>query len=349
MPENLSSFEVLFRIISRLESFLYKQKLKWFLLLVHFEIGAFIFAPQIKNMWGLYGILAAFFLGIYDVCKKYSVNNNAVLPVLLFSAVASALVFSVVLIGSLICPDFFQQIHVYAPTLTAHEHLLVFVKSLIVVASWIFAFFAMKHLPLTIVAPIRATAPIWTLLGALIIYSERLNVYQWIGILVTLTFFFLFSTVGKLEGIKFTRNKWIYFIVAATLLGSISALYDKFIVHSMDRIAMQAWFSVYQVVILFPIVAILWYPHRKKYTPFQWRWTIPMIGILLILTDFIYFYAISFPDALISVLSGIRRSGAAVAFIFGAILFKEKNIRKKVIYLIGILLGVVLLALGSSI
>lgn len=299
-------------------------------------------------MWGFYGILAAFFLGIYDVCKKYSVNNNAVLPVLFFSALSSALVFSPILIGSAIDPEFFHRIHLYAPTLTAHEHLLVFVKSLIVVASWIFAFFAMKHLPLTIVAPIRATAPIWTLLGALTIYSERLNFIQWTGILVTLSFFFLFSTVGKFEGIKFSHNKWIYFIIMATLLGSISALYDKFIVRSMDRIAMQAWFSVYQVVILFPILMLLWYPHRKKYTPFEWRWTIPLIGIVLIFTDFIYFYAISFPDALISVLSGIRRSGAAVAFIFGAILFKEKNIRRKAVYLIGILIGVVLLAWGSS-
>lgn len=299
-------------------------------------------------MWGLYGILAAVLLGIYDVFKKYSVNGNAVLPVLLFSTGTSALLFLPVLIGSRIDPQLFESLHIYAQPLTGHEHLLVFIKSLIVVASWMFAFFAVKHLPLTIVSPIRATAPIWTLIGALAIYSEKLNGFQWIGLSVTLFSFYMFSTVGKLEGIKFTQNKWVLFIVIATILGSISSLYDKFIVRAMDRIAMQAWFSIYQVLIMLVVVAIFWYPKRKNYTPFQWRWTIPMIGLFLVLTDFVYFYAISDPDALISVLSGIRRSGAAVAFLFGAYLFKEKNIRKKGIYLAGILAGVIIMALGSQ-
>jgi transporter family protein len=127
------------------------------------------------------------------------------------------------------------------------------------------------------------------LLGALIIFSEKLNWIQWLGIFVTLAFFFLFSTTGKLEGIKFTRNKWIFFIIGATLLGSASALYDKFVIRAIERVTVQAWFSVYQLAIMLPVTAFLWFPKRKKYTPFQWRWTIPLIGLTLVATDYFIF------------------------------------------------------------
>jgi bacterial/archaeal transporter family protein len=298
-------------------------------------------------MWGIFAIITAVLLGIYDVVKKVSLNNNAVLPTLLFSVTTSALIFTPVIIGSRYYPDFFDSIYLYARPLTLHEHWLVFIKSVLVVSSWILAFFAVKNLPLTIVTPIRATAPFWTLLGALFIFSERPNLMQSIGLAITITFFFLFSTTGKLEGINFRKNKWVFFIIGATLLGSASALYDKFIIRAVDRVAVQAWFSVYQVVIMLPVTAIAWYPQRKKYTPFQWKWSIPFIGIFLVLSDYFYFYAVSYPDALISVISAIRRSGVVVAFSFGALFFKEKNIAKKTIFLAGIIAGVIILALAS--
>jgi transporter family protein len=298
-------------------------------------------------MWGIFGLVTAVLLGIYDIFKKTSLNNNAVFPVLLISVSTSALFFVPAIVGSYLHPDFFKSINLYVPQITILEHVQIFVKSLIVLASWITAFFAIKHLPLTIVSPIRATAPLWTLIGALIIFSEKLNGLQWIGLLITLTFFFLFSTTGKLEGINFKKNKWISLIIVATLLGSISSLYDRYIVRAIDRFSVQAWSGVYQLIVLAIIVAIFWYPTRKETTPFQWRWTIPLIGIFLVLSDFFYFYALSFPDSLISVLSGIRRSGVIIPFIFAAIFFKEKNLKKKGLYLAGIISGVVLMTIGS--
>jgi len=298
-------------------------------------------------MWGVLGIVTAVFLGIYDIFKKTSLNNNAVLPVLLISIFTSSLLFIPAIIGSTISPDFFKSTYLFVPTLTASEHLQIFLKATIVLASWILAFFAIKHLPLTIVSPIRATAPLWTLMGALIIFAERLNGLQWAGLIITLTFFYLFSTTGKLEGINFRTNKWIFSIIGATLLGSASSLYDKYIIREIDRIAVQSWSGIYQLLLMVLIVAFLWYPKRKNSTPFKWRWTIPFIGIFLTLSDFFYFYALSYPESLISVLSGIRRSGVIIPFIFAALFFKENNIRKKGLYLAGIITGVVLMTVGS--
>ncbi len=298
-------------------------------------------------MWALAGLLSAFFLGIYDIFKKTSLNDNAVIPVLFFSTVTSSVIFLPVVIGSQFYPDFFSHIGLYSPTLSFIEHLQVLLKAFIVVSSWILAFFAIKHLPVTIYAPIRSTSPLWTLVGALIIFQERLNYLQWIGVTLTLLFFYFFSTAGKREGIEFRKNKWIFLIIGATILGSISGLYDKFIISRIDRIAVQGWFSFYQVAILLPVLGILWYPNRKKTTPFKWRWAIPLIGVTLVIADFLYFYALSLEGSMISMISALRRSAVLVTFTFGALLFKEQNLKQKGIYLLGILAGILLITLGS--
>ncbi|MCF8360199.1 MAG: DMT family transporter [Prolixibacteraceae bacterium] len=298
-------------------------------------------------MWGLLGITAAMLLGIYDILKKTSLNNNAVIPVLFCSVATSALVFGFAIIGSDVNATLLESLHFYVPRVGINEHFLIMLKAIIVLSSWILAFFAIKHLPLSIVTPIRSTAPFWTLTGALIIFSEKPNVLQWAGLITTLLFFYLFSTTGKREGINFKTNKWVLLIIGATLFGSVSGLYDKFIITNIDRHAVQAWTGIYQLVIMVPVLLFIWYPTRAKTTRFQWRWTIPLIGIFLILTDYFYFYALSYPESLISVLSGIRRSGVVIPFVFAALFFKEKNIKRKGFYLAGIIAGVYLMALGS--
>lgn len=298
-------------------------------------------------MWAVLGLFSAFFLGIYDIFKKLSLNHNAVLPVLFFSTLTGAVLFLPVGIGSYTAPGLMKSIGLYAPPLSFAQHLQALLKSVIVVSSWILAFFAMKHLPVTVFSPIRATGPFWTLVGAIVIFGEKLNLFQWIGVLLTLLFFWLFSTTGKHDGIQFRKNRWIWLIVVSTVLSAISGLYDKYIISHIDRIAVQVWFSYYQVVVMLPVMALAWYPNRGNTTPFQWRWTIPLIGICLVVADFIYFSALTYDGAMISMISALRRGSVIITFTVGAIIFGEKNLKFKTLYLLGILAGIVLITLGS--
>ncbi|MDP3435053.1 MAG: DMT family transporter [Bacteroidota bacterium] len=299
-------------------------------------------------MWVILALMSAVLLGIYEVFKKISVQRNAVIPVLFLSTLTSSLIFVPFVIGSYFAPEFFTRIHLFIPEINIEQHGLILIKSVIVVASWILAFYAVKNLPITIVGPIRATGPIWTLLGAILIFGEHLNLYQWLGVSVTLLFFYLLSTTGKLEGIHFKTNKWVLFIVAATFIGAASGLYDKFIMRRVDRLAVQAWFSFYQVAILLPILAVnRWRLPKAERTPFHWRWSIPMIGVFLVLADFLYFNALTYEDSLISIISSLRRGGVVISFVVGAVVFHEKNLRKKGLYLAGILIGILLISLGS--
>lgn len=293
-------------------------------------------------IWVLLAAVSAALLGVYDFFKKKSLINNAVIPVLFFSTLTSAVVFTPLLIYALWGNHAGNSIFNFS-TLPASAHLLFFLKSAIVTSSWVLAYFAVKNLPLTIVSPIRSSGPLWTLLGALFIFGEHLTLWQWTGLVITLFFYYLFGLSGLKEGISFRTNKWVLFMTLATLIGSISSLYDKYLITHYNRLAMQAWFHIYMVPLMLVLLLFLWYPNRKNYTPFQWRWTIPLIGISLTAADFIYFWSLSWPGSLLAIVATVRRGSVIVSFTLGAVVFKEKNIRQKAFLLAGILTGIVLI------
>ena len=131
------------------------------------------------------------------------------------------------------------------------------------------------------------------------------------------------------------------------MLGAASGLYDKFIIRKIDRLAVQSWFSFYQVVVMLPAIALFrWKLPPNDRPVFQWRWSIPAIGLFLLMADFAYFYSLSYGDSMISIVSALRRGGVVIAFVVGAVWFHEKNLRRKGIYLAGILTGILLITLG---
>ncbi len=299
-------------------------------------------------MWLLFAFLSAFLLGIYEISKKASLNDNAVIPVLFLNTMFSSLIFLPFVIVSLFYPSLLEGTLFFVPVVSWTTHKYILIKSFIVLSSWISAYFATKHLPLTIVGPVKATQPVMVLIGALLIFGERLNLFQWVGVLFSILSFYLLSVAGKKEGINFKRDKWILFLVVSVVFGALSGLYDKFLMGKFDVMTVQVWYNFYQCVIMLFVLLILWYPYRKRSTPFQWRWSIIFISVFLSLADFVYFYALTFPDSLISVVSMVRRSSVVVTFIAGALLYKEKNLKTKAFDLLLVLLGMFFLYLGSK-
>lgn len=298
-------------------------------------------------MWLALAFLSALLLGMYDVSKKLSVQNNAVIPVLLVSVSISSCILLPFLLISRFEPSWIQHTALYVPQVDITTHLYLLLKSFIVLSSWVFAYFAMKHLPITIASPIKATQPVWVVLGGMLIFGERLSMFQTIGVSITLLSFFMFSFAGKREDLGVKGNKWIAFIILATLTGAMSGLYDKYLLHRFNPMAVQVYSTFYQVIIMGLITALLWYPGRKKTTPFQFRWSIAFISIFLVAADFAYFYALSQPESLISVVSTIRRAGVIVPFLYGAFIMHDKNLKLKIIDMVGVILGMVFLFLGS--
>jgi hypothetical protein len=298
-------------------------------------------------MWIALAFLSAFLLGCYDVNKKMSLNGNAVLPVLFLNTLISSLIFVPFIILSF-CTDYLDGTMLYVPHVSFETHVAVFVKAVIVLSSWIFGYFGLKYLPLTITGPIKATQPVLNLVGAMLIFGERLNLLQWIGVIFAIASFYLLSSSGRKEGIRFTHNKWIFFTVLSVITGALSGLYDKHLMRNMDVMTVQVWFNIYQCIMMIPILMLFWYPRRKTTTPFTWRWNIIFISIFLCMADWIYFYALTFPDSMISIVSMVRRSNVLITFAAGALFFHEKNLKSKAIDLVLVLFGMIFLYLGSK-
>ena len=338
-------------------------------------------------MWLVLAFVSATFLGFYDTSKKASLRDNAVLPVMFLNTVFSTLIFSPFLldyIGSFgwfsgtfldtapfSCKSYspetqqltdstfsplaerksynsliYSELHFTLNLLQAH--LLVVLKAFIVLSSWICGYFGLKHLPLTIVGPINATRPVLVLVGAMLIFGERLNAYQWIGVILAIGSVFLMSRASKKENIDFKRNKWVWCVGLATLMGVISGLYDKFIMKSLSPMFVQSWFNFYQLIIMAVICGLLWYPKRHQSTPFQWRWTILLISIFICIADFAYYTSLNDPESMISVVSLVRRGSVIISFACAVIFFKERNLKAKIIDLALLLAGMAFIWIGTN-
>ncbi len=295
--------------------------------------------------WILLSLLSALFLGWYDVAKKAAVHNNAVPPVLLLNVMTAAMLWLPLALVSHFRPDTLESTPFQVVAIGWTAHLLLLTKSCLVAVSWTCAFFALKHLPISIATPIRATSPLWTVLVAVTVWGERPSINQWVGMLIILLAFLAFSRVGKTEGIHFHRDPWIGCMLAATLLGSLSALYDKFLLQTvgLSPATVQCWFSIYLVPAMLPLwFRWLWLERRQK--PFQWRWSIPAIAVMLLVADFLYFSAVSHPEALISIISPVRRTSIVIPFMVGIFWLAEHNWRPKAACIAAMLLGVYLLS-----
>ena len=301
-------------------------------------------------MWILCAFLSAFFLGIYDACKKRALRNNAVLPVLCLNTLFCSLLFLPPVLlsagGWIDSSSLF-----YTPVQGWNVQKFIILKSILVLSSWICGYYGLKHLPLTLVGPINATRPVMVLLGALILYGEHLNLWQWTGVLLAILSFFLLSKSGRKEGIDFRHNHWVVLVVAAAVLGAASGLFDKFLLASpedggvgLDRMVVQSYFCFYQFLLMAMLLMLERNTWRGK---FHWHWSILCVSLFLAAADFVYFYALGLHGALVSIISLARRSSVIVSFLVGAFVFREKNLRSKTIDLLLVLLGMLFLYFGT--
>lgn len=283
-------------------------------------------------------LLSALLLSFYDVFKKISVRHNAVMPVLFRATLSGwlALTAGFALTGHIGIIFTFPSAH----------HIWVLLKAFLVGGSWVFMYYAMRSLPVSIVAPLRASAPFWTLLGAILLYGEIPSFEKGFGMVLILTGYVCFTVSGKAENIRFGKHPGIRLAFIGTLMGAASGLYDKFLLQTLhlERIPMQFWFSFYLIAVTGGWL-MLQRAGKLNRTPFTWRWSIPLVGILLIGADWVYFKALSEPNAPVSVISLIRRSGIVLTFLTGILFFKEKATPWKVAGLITLLFGVILICL----
>ncbi len=320
-------------------------------------------------MWIVLSFISALCLGCYDISKKIALRENRVIDVLTLSVCISTVLLSVPWCLSRVCPETMTATPFFVPQLDLAAHGLVVVKSMIVLSSWVFAYISLKHLPLSVVSPMQATRPMWTLVGALLLFGERLNGWQWLGVSLAIGTVFIFSFKNKSQIINHKSqiaSRYYVALALAILIGACSGLYDKYLMRSYDHNAVQVYYTFYQAVMMLVVWVIVRALQAKKeqastahptpYTlhftpstfhPIQKTGVIVLISLFLIVSDNVYMLALRDPDSLIAVVSTIRRGGAVIGFAYGLLFLKEPDPWKKVACMVGILAGLICLAIGS--
>lgn len=292
--------------------------------------------------WIVATLLSAVLLGCYDLFTKHAVRENAVLPVLFLANLCSGLVWGAAMLWMQAAPGTMPAA-LEVESLGGFQHLLIAAKSAMIAVAWIATYFAIKNLPVSLASPIRATIPLWTLVGALLFLGERPTWLQLLGMATTLASFGALSLAGRSEGVHFTRNKWIGWLILGVAINGLSSLYDKYLLeHLAFRTStVQAWFSLYLAAIFLPI-ALAWKFRLWRRNEFHWRWSIPLLSLSLLLSDYLYFDALRDPDVLVSLVASVRRFSTLVAFAGGLLFLGERNGRQKLPAVAGILLGIIL-------
>ena len=327
-------------------------------------------------MWIILSFVSALCLGCYDISKKIALRENRVIDVLTLSVCISALFLSVPWCLSRVCPEAMTATPFYVPQLDLAAHGLVVVKSMIVLSSWVFAYISLKHLPLSVVSPMQATRPMWTLVGALLLFGERLNSWQWLGVCLAIGSVFIFSFKNKSQIINHKSqiaSRYYVALALAILIGACSGLYDKYLMRSYDHNAVQVYYTFYQALMMLVVWFIVRALQAKKeqastfhlspftfrlppftfhlspstFHPIQKTGVIVLISLFLIISDNVYMLALQDPDSLIAVVSTIRRGGAVIGFAYGLLFLKEPDPWKKLLCMLGILAGLICLAIGS--
>lgn len=301
-------------------------------------------------MWVVLSLISAFLLGFYDIFKKQTVVGNAIIPVLFYSTLISSLIFLPFVLLSQFNPyiftgDFMQKL--FIEPITARQHLLVVGKTAIILCSWMFSYSAMKHLPITVVGPVNQLRPAISVILLFLIFQEQLTVLQWIGVILAIVSFYLMNRSGKLEGIQFKSNKWVYMLLGSAILVALSGVYDKFLLskENISPATIQAWYTIYDFLMMSVLFFLLWLPKRKD-QPFEWRWGIVAMAVFVTVADVIYLTGLKQDAAVIVIipliLYGVR---LIVSFVYGIFGFKEQNIRSKIIPLLMVLAALVCLCI----
>lgn len=301
-------------------------------------------------MWVILSLTSAFLLGFYDIFKKKSVTANAIAPVLFFSTMVSALIFIPIILISRYEPSLFSSgflTNFYVEPIPLKSHLLIMGKTAMVLCSWMFSYSAMKNLPITVVGPVNQLRPAISLILLLIVFQEHLTANQWIGVVLAIVSFYLMNRSGKKEGIQFKSNKWVIMLLASALIVAISGIYDKYLLskQQISPVTVQSWYTIYQFVLMFVFVLCIWWRHRGEH-PFEWRWSIVVMAVFVSVADCIYLAGLDQEAAVIVliplILNGVR---LVISFTYGALCFKEKNIRSKIIPLLMVLSALVFMCI----
>lgn len=277
-------------------------------------------------------ILYAIFIGVYNIFKKKAtIHSNESVILVLFTFTSFLLSFIWIPFGIII------EIKIIG---------LLAIKGFLLAFSWFCILKVLKEADITIVSITTAISSVLTFSIGIWSFNEKVTIIQLIGAILIVSGSIFINLVSKQTSSK-TNIKHLTMLLLSAIITSISSVIDKFTTSHAEFHQVQFWFLLFVFLssILFFTIDCL--KHKKSLiskNDFKNYW-IYFIGLFLFLGDMFLFLSYKCPGSQMSIISVLAKFKIIVTVLLGMIIFKEKNITKKLLISVIVLAGVILVSI----
>lgn len=278
------------------------------------------------QIWIIYTLIYAMFKGFFHCAKKKAVEKNSIYEVL---AIFSTISFVLALLTS---KNVFN--------VGFNSLISIFIKSIIILIAWTLSLYAIQNMPISLYSVINLSGIVFSLIMSVIFLGEKLTILLIIGATIIIAGLFLVNKVSNEKEQKETNLRTILILLISTLLNSISAIIDKQVLKYITPTQLQFWFFFF-LAICYWIILLL---KNKKinFKKANKNYWILITAICLTIGDRFLFKANEIPESKVSIITLIKQFSAIEGIVLGKIFFNEKNIVKKLLCSLLILIGIVL-------
>lgn len=276
--------------------------------------------------WIIYTFLYAIFTGLFQCAKKKSVEKNSIYEVLATFTLISFL---------LVAFNTKDALNIEPQYL-----LMILGKSAIIVIAWLLSLYAISKMPVSLYSVMNLSRIIFSIIMSIIFLGETVTITTLLGMIIVITGLILVNKISNKDEQKETSLKVIVILLIACLLNSVSAIIDKKVLGHITSGQLQFWFLLFLTTMYWMIILI----KRKKinFKNLKKNYWIPITAICLTVGDRFLFFANEIPESQVSIMTLIKQISAIELIILGKILFKEQNIKKKLICSTLIIFGIAL-------
>lgn len=275
-------------------------------------------------MWMLLTLFYGLAKGAREIVKKKAMTKNTVMEVLLAYTFLS---FIMVL----------PQVPM-AGGLETRFYFWIALKSFCIFLAWIFSFRALKSMPVSLYGILDLSRVLFATCLGIVVLNEIMKPGQVAGlILVSLGLLMLKFKPGKKGESEGVKPIYVVAAFASCMLNAVSGLMDKILMKDVTSEQLQVWYMLFLVGYYLIYVLVTKTKISKSVIKNGWIW---LLAILFVLADKALFEANAVKESKVTVMTLIKQSGCIVTIIGGKLVFKEKNVRYKLICAAVIIAGI---------
>ena len=218
--------------------------------------------------------------------------------------------------------------------------LVILFKSVIIVIAWVLALNALKRMEISLYGVINLSRIIFSVLLSIVVLGERLTLWVTAGIILVISGLILINKIGGKKGESKVDTKAILMLLTSCFLNATSAIIDKGITTKVTSSQLQFYFLLFLTVIYW--VILLFKQKKINLKSMNKNYWILIAALSLVFGDRFLFIANEMPESKVAVMTVIKQLSVIEVIILGKILFNEKNVIKKLLCSLLVILGIVL-------